>query len=155
MSTHLVTSSTLSLLHPGLADGLEILAREVERNAAVEVETRLDELPLLPVQVTAELLAIVREALANVARHSGATRAWVELGERDGDLRLVVGDDGRGFKPGERRSGHHGLDNIGSRAEAMGGALELHSAPGGGTRIIVTLPRQPTPRSTPQEVARE
>ena len=89
----------------------------------------------------ADLLAIAREGLANVARHSSASHGIVELSEADGNVRLAIADDGIGFAPDTQLGGgHHGLPNMRARAEAMGGSLAIDSSPGGGTRIIVTVP---------------
>lgn len=73
---------------------------------------------------------VLREAVTNVVRHSGAARCTVELG----DARLVVTDDGRG---GDRRPGN-GLRGIGERVRAAGGTLTVADGPGGGTRLEVT-----------------
>lgn len=127
----------------GLIDGLRTLADELRRNSTVEVEIRGEEPPGLPIDTVVELLSVAREALSNVARHSGAARAWVELKPiRGSRLRMTVGDDGRGFGSDEASTlGHHGLANMRGRAVALGGAFAVESEPGAGARIIVTLPR--------------
>nr|WP_241728651.1 sensor histidine kinase [Nocardioides zeae] len=73
---------------------------------------------------------VLREAVTNVVRHSGASRCTVELG----DARLAVSDDGRGgvHQPG------NGLRGIGERVRAAGGTLTVTSGPEGGTRLEVT-----------------
>ena len=133
-----------------LADGIEHLATELRRGG-VDVAVTLpdgDGMEDLPIEIVAELLALGREALSNVARHASADRASVELATGDRQVRLELADDGRGFDPEhETERGHHGLDNMRARARAIGAALEVESAPGSGTRIIVTLPR-PAGRST-------
>ena len=63
----------------GLVDGLRTLADELRRNTTTEVEILGEEPDGLPIEIVAELLAIAREALANVARHSGAAHSWVQL----------------------------------------------------------------------------
>ena len=129
-----------------LADGIEHMATELRRGG-VEVALSLpddDEVVDLPIEIVAELLALAREALSNTARHAAAERASVTLAADDGQIRLELIDNGRGFDP-ERaiELGHHGLDNMRSRARGIGAAFELTSAPGSGTRIIVTIPRPP------------
>jgi signal transduction histidine kinase len=136
------------LLESGsLVDGLGHLATELERNGGVRVEVRVDDpsdaIDRLPIESVAELLTITREALSNVARHAAASTARLELVADTAAVRLRLVDDGRGFAadrhPGR---GHHGLANMRARAEALGGAFEVHSAHGRGTRIIITLPHR-------------
>jgi len=135
----------------GLAEGLEDLATELRRSAAVEVTVEVRDpegaAAALSIERIAELLAITREALSNVARHAAAAHASV-LVVADGDgLRLEISDDGRGFEApsGGPGRGHHGLANMRARSEAIGGTFEVTSARGGGTRIIVSIPRRPGP----------
>jgi len=132
----------------GLLDGLRTLADELRRNTATEVEVGGDEPDGLPMAVVAELLAIAREGLANVARHSGAGHARLLLSAPDDDVRLEIVDDGRGLDPDAAVAGHHGLANMRARAEALGGAFEIASNVGGGTRIIAVIPRTAARRGT-------
>lgn len=83
---------------------------------------------------------ILQEALANVARHAGASRVEVELTFDEARTTLAVRDDGRGFEPEKVVAGHYGLRNMSERASKAGGTLEIHSAPGRGSKITVVLP---------------
>ena len=136
------------LLETGsLADGLEHLATELRRNGGVEVSVSIDEgravADELPIETVAELLAVTREALSNVARHASASHASVELGGTPHELRLELADDGRGFHAAVAADrGHHGLANMRARTEGLGGRFEVLSGAEAGTRIIVTLPRR-------------
>lgn len=133
------------LLESGsLADGVEHLVTELRRNGGVDVSLAIDDptdrLAGLPIETVAEILAVTRETLSNIARHARADAASVTLDTSDGQLRLEIADNGRGFDA--RRSaadGHHGLANMRARVEALGGRFEVASAPDAGTRIIVTL----------------
>jgi signal transduction histidine kinase len=136
------------LLESGsLVEGLGHLATELERNGGVRVEIAVHDpsgtVERLPIESVAELLAITREALSNVARHASASTTRVELTADAATVRLGLADDGRGFAadhhPGR---GHHGLANMRARAEALGGTFEVRSAHGRGTRIIITLPHR-------------
>jgi len=88
---------------------------------------------------------IVQEALANVAKHSGARNVSMMIRREDGAVTLVVEDDGRGFDahqaleeaPGERGMGMRTMDE---RARMLGGRLEVWSRPGKGTRLTFTIP---------------
>jgi len=125
-----------------LASGLRSLGNEFHLGTLTDLELHLDEpLPELPPGAAAHLLAITREALSNVARHSGASRAEIELRHSEGTLRLVIGDNGRGFDPDVTHSEeHHGLTNLRARADSLGGALSILSETGAGTRVELELP---------------
>jgi len=125
--------------------------------------------PLSP-DAEAQLLFIVKEALANVRRHAGVDVARVTVALAAGHAEVVIADEGRGFEPpaaGDRPSasaslaatalpasphlsvpdmhGHFGLEIMRERAEAAGGNLEVHSAPGQGTRVMARLPLAAAP----------
>jgi two-component system, NarL family, sensor histidine kinase DevS len=98
-------------------------------------------------QATAELsehlLAVLREALSNAARHSGATRVDVTVDtDSSGTLTVLVRDNGSGIAKGTRRSG---LSNMADRAEKLGGELRLSPAEGGGTELEWKVPVPPQP----------
>jgi signal transduction histidine kinase len=93
-------------------------------------------------ELTEQALAVLREALSNVARHAGASRADVTVDvDQDGILSVVVTDDGTGLPPGGRRSG---LRNLADRAAKLGGELRLGPAEGAaprpGTRLEWRVP---------------
>jgi signal transduction histidine kinase len=89
------------------------------------------------------LLAVLREALSNAARHSGATRVDVTVDtDDDGMLTVMVRDNGCGIPEGGRRSG---LANIADRADKLGGELRLSPAEGGGTELEWKVPVPPEP----------
>ena len=130
----------------GLTDGLHALADELHRNTTTEIEVTGDEPEGLSLPVVAELLAIAREALANVARHAGARHAWIRIAPSAERLTVEIGDDGRGIEPeASVASGHHGLANMRARADRLGGEFSVESSAVGGTRIIVGIPRTAPP----------
>ncbi len=95
----------------------------------------------LPERVAHDLGRVVREAVANAVRHAHARaiRVMGALGEER--LCLEVADDGTGFDADAPRGpSGHGLANMRSRVQALGGKLGIHSAPGQGTRLTITLP---------------
>jgi signal transduction histidine kinase len=126
-------------LHPailaesGLRPALKTLARRsaVPVRLDIQVDRRLPE----PVEIAAYYT--VAEALTNVAKHARATAADVDVAESDGLLHVRIRDNGRG---GADFSHGSGLVGVGDRAEALGGHLRLHSPPGEGTTLDVTLP---------------
>lgn len=92
----------------------------------------------LPPALADDLVAVLREALANVARHARATRTEVTVGVVDETLTLTVDDDGVGVD-GRSRAGY-GLDSVEDRARRHGGELSLGPGPAGGTRLEWTCP---------------
>lgn len=89
-------------------------------------------------ETTAEVAAVVREALSNVARHARARRVEVTLKHSDQELSLLVVDDGEGI-PGSHRLGS-GLLNMHDRAERLGGSCSVTSAEGVGTTVRWQIP---------------
>ena len=129
----------------GLGPALDALTRELLAGANVEVRLDLsgarEVAARLSPEAGHELVQIAREAVSNVARHSGATHAAVALGVEGDTATLLIEDDGKGFDPRRRLgSGHFGLANLRDRAAAIAGTLGVDSEPGKGTRIIVRLP---------------
>jgi signal transduction histidine kinase len=87
-----------------------------------------------------DVLACLREALTNVAKHAGASSVDVHLHLIGDEVRLQVLDDGRGVPAGARLSGLSGLDNLRVRAENRGGSFHFGPAPAGGTELLWKAP---------------
>jgi NarL family two-component system sensor histidine kinase LiaS len=88
----------------------------------------------LPLDVERELTLVAREALTNVARHSGATAVEISLAAADGCATLTVQDNGHGFDPNHLSGQGIGLSSMRERMEALGGTLEIASGEQG-TRV--------------------
>lgn len=124
--------------------GLAALAEEVRHGGLVDVIAQLDPAadPGLDAEAGGELLNLVREGLSNAVRHAQARRISIELSAGAEGSTLVIADDGVGFDPARLvGAGHHGLANMQARATAIGGTLDVRSAPGDGTTLVVALPR--------------
>lgn len=142
-------------LHPhdgagSLGEALERVVREFRLNTLLPVDLVVHGSPPdLPIEDRMHLQLLVREALANAARHGGASRVRVRVGV-DGDLmRLTVADDGRGFDPAATSGDGLGLRTMVARAGRLGGTCTVHSAPGQGAVVEVAIPMHPS-----REVAR-
>jgi signal transduction histidine kinase len=96
-------------------------------------------------EVAEQLLATLREALSNVARHAEATRVSVTLAVSGGDCRLEVADNGRGIGSGSSPEGGLGLQNMRSRAEILDGVLEILQPGAGGTTLVWQVPASSGP----------
>ena len=95
------------------------------------------------------LLRVLQEALSNVRRHSGASCVDVHVRATRAYVSLFVVDDGCGFDvEAARRKGRLGLSGVLERVHLLGGAVEIRSEPGHGTRIRTTLPRWSMPGET-------
>ena len=95
-------------------------------------------------EIAEHLIAVLREALSNVARHSGATQVSVTVDVTAGWLSVLVRDNGCGIPEGASRSG---LRNMAGRAEKLGGELRLLQAEGGGTELEWRVPAPPEAES--------
>ena len=132
----------------GLVPAVEYLAEGVSRRGGfrVVVECLIDE-RLSPVLETA-LYRIIQEALTNVSRHAQAKHAGIRLWHAEHEVRCIVVDDGVGFDAEGvlRPGGHTGLGLMGMRERlaAVGGALAITTAPGRGTELVVTIPKEST-----------
>jgi signal transduction histidine kinase len=126
-------------LHPAiLADGgLRPALKALARRSAVPVRVDVQVQERLPEPVEIAAYYVVSEALTNAAKHADASAAEVEAAVGDGVLHVRVRDDGRGGAAFGRGSGLVGLKD---RVEALGGRIRLHSPPGAGTTVQITLP---------------
>jgi NarL family two-component system sensor histidine kinase YdfH len=98
---------------------------------------------VVPAERAQEILRIVQEGLSNAARHARATRVGVRLWQRQGEMHVVVTDDGGGFDPDGTAPGGFGLAGMRERAARLGGSLRVTSATGGGTTVeLVTRERE-------------
>jgi signal transduction histidine kinase len=122
------------LADQGLAAALEAQARK----SPVAVSLDAVELGRFPQEVEATVYFCVLEALQNIAKYAQASSASILLALSNGSLRFVVEDDGKGFDTALARG--TGLMNMRDRLEAIGGALELDSAPGRGTTVRGQIP---------------
>jgi len=137
-------------LHPsvleelGLAEALHAECERLGRQGRIEISVDLDPPPASVGKDAALcLFRVAQEALNNVTRHARARAANVALRRMDGGLLLAVRDDGVGFdpvRPGSRRS--LGLASMRERVRLVNGTLEIESAPGHGTAIIVWVPAE-------------
>ncbi|WP_077002852.1 PAS domain S-box protein [Variovorax sp. KK3] len=134
-------------LRPSVLDhvGLAVaMARELELFSARAGVLHVlggegDSMRLSPKRAMA-VYRIFQEGLTNVARHARATRVEVHLSEEGGYFVLRLHDDGRGFTPSMLDRGSLGLLSMTERAREAGGQLDIASAPGQGTQLVLRVP---------------
>lgn len=137
-------------LRPSVLDDLGLLsairwyADRQLGSRGISVRCEFGEMPRLAPEVETALFRICQETMSNVARHAQASAVLVQVGAEDGVVRIEIEDDGKGFEPeaAPRREGRRpwGLLGIRERAEILGGTAAIESAPGKGTRVVVTIP---------------
>jgi signal transduction histidine kinase len=126
---------------PRLADRVAEMARRrfdpLQAQLRVEI---MEDIPDLPLPATARhaLFLAMKEAQNNAAKHSRATEVRVGISCKDGCLVLTIDDNGCGFDSTRLSNGRNGLENMRQRMGSIGGALELQSQPGEGTRVRFT-----------------
>jgi len=130
----------------GLCSLLEQYTQQFGEMTGIQVDLRLppaDQRPCVHSDSELHLLRIVQEALANVHKHARTDRAWVHLVFSDQSLAMSIGDNGDGFDPrqdNDAHRSHFGLSTMRERAEAIGGIMNIHTAPGAGTCVTIRLP---------------
>ncbi len=129
--------------HSGLSAAVERAVREITETKQVRARLDLEKVTrTFAPEVEYNLLRILREAVNNAVKHSGADTISVTLHNKPDKLMLTIQDDGSGFdrdhaSPGP---GHYGLIGMKERASQIGATLEVNSQPGEGTTISVILP---------------
>ena len=145
-------SLTAELSPPILHDGqlpacLEWLARWAGERHGLKVDLAIEgQLQPLPEDVKALLFESARELLFNIVKHAHVDSASIRVDQDAGEeIRIVVSDSGAGFDPTALKmagdsGGGFGLFSIRERLELLGGRMDIDSAPGGGSRFILTAP---------------
>lgn len=141
----------LALKHVGLVGALQQRLDTVEKRAGVETHLLLEGAMVFPEQMEEELYRIAQEALNNALKHAAATVITVHIHTNDAPgkpgITMTITDNGRGFDldaatspEADRDTGGIGLGSMRERAEKLGGALTVHSAPEKGTTVQLVIP---------------
>ena len=131
--------TTLTTL--GLVVALHDYAEQVaEQNGWQLVLDLPDEDWKLPDDMAIALFRICQESLTNAAKYAGATQLVIRLGQSEGNVRLSIEDNGRGFVAADARPKSHGLAGMRQRMLGLGGSLDVRSRTGRGTSVHARLP---------------
>jgi signal transduction histidine kinase len=136
MRTLLLELRPSALTEAALPDLLRQLAEALTGRARVPASVSVQGERELSADVQIALYRIAQEALNNVAKHSGATKATIQLKADESGVELVIVDDGRGFEPDQVGPDHLGLGIMRERADAIGASVNIDSQPGNGTRVV-------------------
>ncbi len=121
---------------------LQSLVQRAQSSSAVQIELRCDPVAAgrLVAAQAVQMANIAREALSNGLRHAKPERVLIDL-HMDEDMAVLnVADDGSGFDPTSTSRSGVGIASMLSRAQEVGGTVEIQSAPGKGTRVVVRIP---------------
>jgi NarL family two-component system sensor histidine kinase LiaS len=124
----------------GLAAAIREYANSWSKGSEIPAEFRVRGEREIPLEVEQSLFRIVQEALANAARHSGASKVEVDLIYTTDSVTLRVTDDGSGFDPKQPPGDGFGLQSMPGRLAALGGSVSVESQPGEGTRVEGVCP---------------
>lgn len=130
----------------GLLPALEWLTSDLSQHFGIAIDMEVvGSVRRFPPEAELVLFRIAQEALRNVWKHSGASKAWVTVEFSNDKTVLTIKDNGKGFELPERigdlaSSGKLGLAGMQERAQLMGGKLMLESAPGKGTTVTIEAP---------------
>lgn len=141
MRTLLFELRPATLVEAPLGDLLRQLSEAVTGRARIPVSLEVKGTAKLPPEVKIVFYRITQEALNNIAKHSGASKAAIVLNANEDEqlgvlvANLTISDDGKGFDPGSVTSEHFGIGIMRERAESAGAKLKVTSEPGSGTVI--------------------
>jgi len=142
------------LHHGGLAEVLQWLVEQIRVTCGLHVRLKVGPGVDLPSQTLKTFLyKATREMLFNIVKHAGVRRAAIVVQQKDGSIRLAACDRGRGFSAeclDSASQGAFGLFTIRERVQFLGGSLTVHSAPGHGSRLILTIPLSVPGEATPR-----
>ncbi len=150
VSRDLTAELSPPILHEaGLKAGLQWLVRRMADKHGLFVDLETEEDGSIPEQMKILLFDSVRELLFNTVKHANTSSATVNVRRIDDHLQVTVSDPGVGFDPATMPAAGgggigFGLFSIRERLELMGGALQIQSAPGQGSRFIMALPVSPS-----------
>lgn len=125
----------------GLVEALRGYTEDWSRRTAIAAEVKVAGQRPLPLQVEQPLFRVAQEALANVARHSGAQSVAIHLAWQAGTFTMTITDDGRGFDMSSTTYGM-GLSSMQERLAQVNGRLTINSTPGQGTQLTAIVPIQ-------------
>ena len=133
----------------GLAGALQARLDAVETRGGMHAELLVEGNEQISRPVQAELYNIAQEALNNALKHAHANSVQIHLRFGEAETEMELSDDGVGFEPPmDGMGGGFGIPGMMERSQKIGGTLQIDSAPGKGTSVVVRVPINPRERPT-------
>jgi two-component system sensor histidine kinase UhpB len=136
-------------LHPshleylGLVAAVKRLCKDLAQGTSLSIQLTAGELPRqLRPAISLCLYRVIQEGLHNIAKHSRASKAEIELRSQGERVLLRIADNGIGFTPGQEPTSGLGLVSMRERVRSLGGTIEITSSPMRGTQIEASVPVQ-------------
>ncbi|MEP7336849.1 MAG: two-component regulator propeller domain-containing protein [Acidobacteriota bacterium] len=129
----------------GLTNTLQTMLRQIANASDIGFTCEVDQIDgLLSKEEEISLYRIVQEAINNILKHSGASEASVRIKRAGEEIQMTIADDGRGFRlepvgQAEMQKRGFGLTGSAERVRMLGGTQTIHTAPGEGTTIHITI----------------
>ena len=136
----------IALKEKGLPNALREYIFEWETRTDIRVNLQIEGEAHLGLEIEQAVFRIIQESLANVARHSQATRVEFNVVYRTDGIEVCISDNGCGFDLEQKPNGI-GLRSMRERAKSVGGTVDIQSSPGKGTQVIVKVPAPPLKNS--------
>lgn len=152
-SQRIMMSLRPSILDQGLVAAIQWLAAGFEKRTGIKTTVTFNDDQLLapkPVELTAYRTA--QEALTNASKYACCTLVGIDISDAENVLTIEIADNGKGISPDElHNAGAFGIRGLTERARLVGGWLDVSTAPGNGTSIILSIPLTPQCTLTAEE----
>jgi len=127
----------------GLTSALEHMTRYVKNSSDIDFNMEIENIDgVLSKELEINLYRIAQELISNVIKHSEATKAWLSIRRAGAGVEITCRDDGKGFDSSAvltSQGSGLGLTGVGERMRILGGKYSIHSAPGHGSAIAITI----------------
>lgn len=137
MRTLLLELHPERLLRTQLDELIFQIVNAVKGQKAIDIQCHVAQVKSLPTTVRVAMYYIVQEAFNNIVKHAEASTAIVQLSQTNGQVSLLISDNGSGFDPQRAEMAGLGLDNMRERARSVGADLQISSEIGQGTKVAV------------------
>lgn len=122
-----------------LRDLVVTLLRDLEKNTSIKTNFTYELGGKMDDDMNLNIYRIIQEQVSNISKHAGAGHVNIVIEGRGNQVKILVEDDGKGFDVNQQRRGV-GISNMINRIELFNGEVSIESAPGKGTRVLISIP---------------